>query len=483
VARRTLVVLIVLAASAACSGGAPATFAPTSEPATTTTGADTTTTGAPVAGGPGAPGVGDEYFPALGNGGYDVTHYDLQLRYDPESGNLDGTATVLATATSDLSSFNLDLSGLDVGSVTVDGAAASFSRIESELTLTPARPIRRADEFTVAVAYRGTPSPIPSTALGHTGWFTVDSGGAFTLNEPEGAESWYPVNDHLSDKATYSFGITVPEAFDVIANGESVGDVPADPGFVTHSFRVLHPMASYLASVNIGHFEFEQAQGPAGLLVRNAFADAVAAEASATFARQPEMIEYFASVFGPFPFEAYGAVVVDRDLGLALENQTLSLFGRDVVGAPAENETVAHELAHQWFGDSVTPSTWKDIWLNEGFATYAQWLWTEHAGGPTVDEQARTYVDAGFSPPGDPGPDDLFGGAVYIRGALTLHAVRLTVGDDAFFEMLRTWAGENRDSNVATPDFVALVNRIAGQDLEPLLTAWLYDPVQPGLPG
>ena len=303
---------------------------------------------------------------------------------------------------------------------TVNGVPATVERTGAELTVTPGEPLPTGDSFTVIVDYTGTPDPVESSALGHTGWFTVASGGAFTLNEPEGAESWYPANNHLRDKATYAFSVTVPQEYDVITNGEGVDDVAADPGFVTRRFRVLHPMASYLASVNIGHFTFEAHEGPHGLIVRNAYTQSVAAEASTTFARQPDMIEYFESVFGPFPFETYGAVVVDADLGLALENQTLSLFGRESAGSSPDGEVIAHELAHQWFGDSVTPEAWKDIWLNEGFATYAQWMWTEHIGGPSADEQARRYEGAGFGPPGDPGADDLFSGAVYIRGGMTL---------------------------------------------------------------
>ena len=482
--RRALVVFIALVLAAACSDdGGSSTDTTVAGPETTAAPETTTTTLPPIDPEAGAPGVGDPYFPGLGNGGYDVSHYDLQIRYEPDTEQLDGTTTIFATATDDLASFNLDLFGYEVSAVTVDGAAADFGRANRELTVTPAEPIRAGTTFTTAVAYAGVPDPVASNALGHTGWFTTDSKGTFTLNEPEGAEAWYPVNNHLSDKATYAFSVTVPEEYTVVTNGEGVNSEHAGPGYVTYISRMTSPMASYLASVNIGHLVVEVNEGPNGVVIRNAFAESLAEEATVAFSRQGEMIEFFNSVFGPYPFTIYGAMVVDRELGVALENQTLSLFGSDFANARPDDITIAHELAHQWFGDNVTPTTWKDIWLNEGFATYGQWLWAEHAGGPSVDSQARDYEGAGFGPAGDPGNENIFDGAVYIRGGMTLHTLRLTVGDDAFFEILRTWTAEYGGKNASTADFIALANRVSGTSVDALVNAWLYDPEQPELPG
>ena len=481
--RRAAALLAALVLAAACSdGGGSSSPTTVSDPATTAGPETTTTTLPPLDAQPGAPGVGDPYFPGLGNGGYDVTHYDLQLRYEPETEQLDGTTTIFAEATQDLSSFNLDLYGYEVRSVTVDGTAADFGRANRELTITPAGPIRTDTTFTVAINYAGVPEPVPSNALGHTGWFTTDSGGTFTLSEPEGAESWYPVNNHLSDKATYAFSVTVPEEYTVVTNGEGVNMEHAGPGYSTYISRMTSPMASYLASVGIGKLVVEVEEGPNGVLIRNAFAESLAEDASVAFSGQDEMMEFFNSQFGPYPFTVYGALVVDRELGVALENQTLSLFGEGFARADPNDITIAHELAHQWFGDHVTPTTWKDIWLNEGFATYGQWLWTEHAYGRSVDQLARDYEGAGFGPPGDPGNDNIFDGAVYIRGAMTLHALRLTVGDERFFEILRTWVTEYGGKNASTADFIALATRVSGQPVDQLINTWLYDEAQPELP-
>jgi aminopeptidase N len=247
------------------------------------------------------------------------------------------------------------------------------------------------------------------------------------------------------------------------------------------------PMATYLAIVVVGDLTFEDAGTTGGgVPVRNVYSDAVAGRAGPTFRRQGEMIDHFEALFGPYPFDAYGAVVVDADLFVALETQTMSLFGRDILGGG--EIVVAHELAHQWFGDAVSPSTWRDIWLNEGFATYAQWLWAEHRQLSTVAAQADESHDVlaatglGDLPPGDPGAVELFHPSVYERGALTLHALRTTIGDDAFFTTLRRWVAERSGSTASTDDFRALAEEVSGADLDALFQEWLYAPALPDLP-
>jgi aminopeptidase N len=339
------------------------------------------------------------------------------------------------------------------------------------------------------VDYGGVPEPIDSEALGEVGWTGTD-GGAFVLSEPEGASTWFPANDHPLDKAPFTVAVTAPDGLEVAANGLLQQKVPTGDGRTRWVFDQAGPMAPYLATVVIGQLVFEQAQGPNGVVVRNAFDESLATDASVDFARTPEMIEVFNGLFGPYPFAVAGAVVVDQFTGVALETQTMSLFGSEIVSGDRQGETIiAHELAHQWFGDSVSVARWQDIWLNEGFATYAQWLWDEHTGQGTADQAARGLAgamadneDLALPPPGDPGPDQLFAASVYERGALTVHALRLTVGDEAFFEILRTWTSEFADRSATTDDFIAVAERVSGRQLDDLFRSWLYEEPVPALP-
>ena len=477
-----------MAATAACSSGDDA--ADDSAPTTTTAEpSSTTSTTADVDPTVGATGVGDEYFPGLGNGGYQVERYVLALDVDPQAGTIDATATIEAVASEDLSGFHLDLIGLEVGEVSVDGEAAPASRDDRELLIELRDPIAAGDEFVVVVPYRGSPQPVVSEALGPVGWTPIGGGSSFVLSEPEGAATWFPANDHPSDKALFRFEITTPGGVDAAANGLLVSQEPTGAGGTRWVYESAHPMAPYLATVAIGGLTFEDAApGPDGLPIRNVYDDDIAPGAAATMARQGEMVDFFDGLFGPYPFEAYGALVMDVPTGVALETQTLSLFGNDIIDiGPIAEEIVAHELAHQWFGNSVSLQRWQDIWLNEGFATYAQWLWAEHARGTPIADIARgahsglDQTGFGDLPPGDPGPENLFAPSVYERGGLALHELRGQIGDDAFFSVLRRWASERADGNGTTEDFVALAEEVAGTQLDDVFDRWLYEPQLPDL--
>jgi aminopeptidase N len=421
---------------------------------------------------PGAPGLGDPYFPGAGNGGYDVARYALDLRWRPEAGRMDGRATITAKATQDLSSFTLDLVGMTATGATVDGRPAATRAGGRELRVTPATALADGARFTVVVRYRGTPHRVATVDPVDPGWFADEEGDVYTVFEPDGAATLFPANDHPSDKATYRFRVTAPERLAVVANGRLVATT-RDGGERTWVFDAPDPMASYLVQVAIGNLEVTRGTGPGGVPLR----DAVDADAPrpglGALHEVGAMVDFYDDLFGPFPFVTYGALVVDQPLGFALETQTLTIFGWNAVGRPA---VVAHELAHQWFGDAVSPGTWRDIWLNEGFATYAEWLWVEHAGGASLAESARQVASQATAydvPPADPGPARLFSSTVYDRGALTLYVLRSTIGDDEFDALLHAWVERYGGRSAVTADFEALAEEVSGEELTPLFDAWL----------
>ncbi|GAA2723376.1 M1 family metallopeptidase [Cellulomonas aerilata] len=678
---RTVTVLIAMLALLAPLGGAAAAH-----------------TRAPREFTAGAAGVGDPYFPLDGNGGYDVDHYDLDLRYDPASDVLSGRATITAQATQDLSAFNLDLVGLAVRSVEVDGRVATWVRDAGELTVTPSRGLRERSRFHVVVVYDGVPQTL-DTPFGPMGFVHTDDG-ALVLGQPHAAATWFPANDHPADAASLTVTVDVPEGLTAVSNGVLRSQDTAD-GWTTWTWHAREPMASYLTVLAIGRFTIDEyradgvrfwdaidpslfkaeprtggraaiagtgdlafkrlartltvptggatvsfwvdrdtealfdyflvearpvgtdewttlrdanghttqgmgfscpfwlAQHPflthyqstpvapdepcaptgstgewwaatgrsdgyeqwsvdladyAGGAVEIAltyvtddvvtrpgpvvddvvvstgegstsFEDdgdpldgwtvtgppegsppstsdwvvgtaadvppATGEAAREAFARQPEIIDFLEDLFGRYPFRAAGGIVDDvPQIGFALETQTRPVYGDSVFSDPVFAEVViVHELAHQWTGDDLRLGRWRDIWLNEGFATYAEWLWLEREGRQKADESFGFVAGLPADDPfwsvtiGDPGPDELFSGAVYQRGAMTLHALRREIGDEAFFELLRRWPRSQRGDTVSTAELVDLATRVSGRDLDAFFRTWLFTPAKPaGLP-
>jgi aminopeptidase N len=439
----------------------------------------------------GSPGLGDSLYPDFGNGGYDVQHYTLDITVnDVAASDLTAVTTIDARATQGLSSFNLDFIGFDVTDITVNGESADYSRKGQELTVTPLKPLLQNQSFTTVVHYSGSPEEMQSVALPvPTGWVTFP-GGSFVLSEPDGSANFYPVNDHPLDKATYTFKITVPKPFQVAANGDLINT--ADNGDTsTFVFEESAPMASYLATIDIAKFSTEKMKSETGIPIRNYYSADLPESIRKPFARQGEMLDYFSSIYGPYPFDVYGSLVMNTEFGSALENQTMSIFGIDMID-PSDVEgtelTVAHEMSHQWFGDSVSVADWSDIWLNEGFATYSEGLWIEHLHGrEALDSWIKSQYarEAGSSnpPPGEPPANDLFNDTVYVRGGLTLHALRLEVGDEDFFKIMKTYFERYKNGNASTKDFIAVAEEVSGKDLADFFNGWLYEDKMPPIPG
>nr|WP_245577319.1 M1 family metallopeptidase [Actinoplanes globisporus] len=433
---------------------------------------------------PGAPGAGDPYFPTYGNGGYDVSGYDLNIRYDPGGKQLTGTATITATATQNLSRFDLDLAHLSAKSVKVDSRTATSAADGNELVITPAKGIVKGKAFTVVVDYGGTPGQLANKTLGDGGWLSGPDS-ALALGQPESASTWFPVNDHPSDKATFRLAMTVPDGLAVLSIGVP-GPSSTAAGWTTWRWTESSPLASYLSTVIIGKYRVTTTTHDGKPMV-TAVPDSLPANgpAAQSMARTGEIADFLATKFGPYPFDAYGGIVVDDNrIRYALETQSRPAYGQAFFSAGPNPTVVAHELAHQWFGDSVALERWQDIWLNEGFATYAEWLWQEHDGTESIQENFdRTYASFDWTQtPGDPGVAHLFGDAVYNRGGMTVYALRKTIGDAAFDKLLTTWTSRFRDGNADTDDMIKLAEQLSGKDLGAFFQAWLYGKSAPAKP-
>jgi aminopeptidase len=439
----------------------------------------------------------DPYLPSQGNSGYRVSRYELDLAYKVVGNALTGRAAITAVATEERSVLRFDLAdGLRVGKVSVATVGAAqladpkapaakagpqpkikHAHRDGKLAVTLAEPLPAGAAFVVAISYSGKPGPVRSR-WGEVGFEELTEG-AMVASQPNGAPSWFPCDDHPSSKASYRISITTDSPFTAIANGALVSRKTRSSQ-TTWVYEMPKPTPTYLVTLQIGAYaQAELAKSPVPI---RAFYPAKHRDAvKARFAVQKKIVEVFERLFGPYPFASYGIVVTGDDLEIPLEAQGISIFGPNLLGPGWDSERlVAHELAHQWFGNSLTLGQWRDIWLHEGFACYAEWLWSENSGGPTAGAHAHAHYSRLARQPdtisiADPGPMGLFDDRVYKRGALALHALRRHLGDTAFFMLLRTWTTEHAYGTVTTEQFIDTAARFGDNGARPLLESWLYN--------
>jgi aminopeptidase N len=428
---------------------------------------------------------GEPYAPASGDTGWSALHYDLELEYRMATNRLDAVARISGRAERELTAISLDLVGLKASRVSLDGERRTqHVQRPGRLTVKPASPIAAGQDFALEIAYAGSPAPRRSP-WGLVGWEELEDG-VIVASQPTGAPTWYPCNDRPSDKATYRIRVTTEQGYRVVATGALVEETTRS-GRTSRTFDCRVPVASYLTTVQIGRYVRRATVHDEVPLVAF-YPPALEQRVLADLAPLPRMLACFVERFGPYPFDDYTVVVTADDLEIPLESVAGAVFGANLIdGRGGEERLVAHELAHQWFGNSVGVAGWQHIWLNEGLACYAEWLWSEAAGHETTDALAREHHARLARLPqdivlGDPGPALMFDDRIYKRGALLVHALRLELGDVRFFGLLHDWTALRVHATATTADFRRLAGKIADAPLDALFDAWLQERALPPLP-
>ncbi|MGV9884215.1 M1 family metallopeptidase [Streptomyces sp. NPDC003006] len=441
---------------------------------------------------PGAPGLGDPMFPLDGNGGYRVDRYYLDFDWQAPKTPFEATTTIRATSTQALSRFNLDFAGNTLHAVTVNGSKAGASREGDELTVTPKSPIREGVSFTVKVTYTADPTQTRhrDDAIEDYGWIPTPDG-AVVYPQPNGARLIFPANDHPSRRAPITFRITTPGDRTAVANGKLVSRTQAPGGRVRWTYDSEQPLSTQLVQLAVGKFELVDSEGPGGLPLRDVVPEALVEPTAEYRKLTPDHLKWLEERLGPYPFDRYGVLVGDTDLGVALETQTLSLVPKaDLLGTKVDAErNLVHELTHQWFGDSVALKSWSDLWVSEGHARFYERLYSEANGGDSFEAAMKTAYAAhdqwreDFGAPAEPTEPNLFKRMRYDGSALVLYALREQVGDAAFQKIERAWVSGFKGRAASTQDFVDLASKVAGEDLEGFLRPWLYGAKTPPMPG
>ncbi|OLZ70254.1 zinc metalloprotease [Streptomyces sp. IMTB 2501] len=446
---------------------------------------------------PGPETLGDPVFPALGNDGYCVSSYLLDLAYDPTTKLVESTATLRIRTTAALTRFSLDALGLDVRSVSVCDSPAGWEQADEKLRITPARPLPENAAATVRVTY----SADPRRTLPHTAWVPTPDGFAI-CPQPNSAHTVFPCNDHPSDKAAFSFRLTVPAGLSAVANGLLTGTETLDDGRTAYTYRSLSPIATELVQITVGDYVIKDRQGPHGLPLRDVVPSARAAALEPALALTPGLVTWLEDRLGAFPFETYGLLPCNSDDPKAfdftgLETQTLTLYKPNFLLQEEKKigSHMMHELVHSWFGNLVSPATWADLWLNEGHADFYGLLyryergWTDSLGYSTFEDRMKYTYGLGDQWRHDSGPVaapnavNLFDSQRYTGGVLVLYALRQVVGEDVFHTIERAFLDRYRNSSATTEDYIAIASEISGQDLSGFLRDWLYGTKTPRMPG
>lgn len=433
-------------------------------------------------------GLGDPMAPLLGNGGYDVTDYELALAWNPETLRMTGTAEITATAPEGLDAFNLDATGFTVQSVTVDNQPADFRHEDPELQVTPQTPVP-SGEFVVRVDYVMPLDSFPSTLVrSDVGWVNAEGGAAYVRSEPDGAHTWFPANDHPLDKARFTVIITVPDTMIAFASGALAR---TERGVDTTTYRwdtgtavAPHTMTAGFAQAAL--VTDEVASGGTGIRIRHVLPPDLADKPPAALAKIDDIIAFLEQRYGRFPYKDYGVVVVDGQ-DLALPTHTWSIVTRQVLQSDDAELRLAADIGRHWFGDSVAVASWSDVWLSTAFGTYSSWMWLQRNVGLNALELtakgARAKVKNSVWPPPDaPVAGDIYSGSVFLHGAITLHAMRLKMGDQSFFGMLQAFHTEHEGGNASTADFLDAVADAGGGSLLVFVDAWLHNDSLPGFP-
>ncbi|AHH98892.1 aminopeptidase N [Kutzneria viridogrisea] len=453
---------------------------------------------------PGASGIGDPIWPTTGNGGYCVERQWLSFDFAADLGSYNATSRLRLRASQTLSQFDLDLLGPEVRAVEVDGKPAAWQTTpEGKLVITPPTPVREGATFTTTVTVFNTAPDLiknpPTPENLHNGLFHM--GDFIELhNQPAGARRVLAVDDHPSAKAPTSVAITTSGAVNSVANGRLASTTTAGDR-TTRVFDEPRPLATELLQVGVGPFTVTHRRGPGGIDLRYALPSTQSAtilpQLDTTF---PAAIEFLERQLGPFPGRIAGTYATPT--GGALETQGLTWLNSGQLtpeGFPRNgtDSIIAHEITHEWFGDSVSPARWSDLWLNEGHARFYEWQWDEAHGHSTVDEQMREAYRTHrswlgkFGPIAAPDPASFnnsegrpFASGAYEGGALALYALRQHVGAETFQRIERAWVTENHDKVADTSKFIGTASRVAGQDLGPFLRSWLYAAgTLPAMPG
>jgi aminopeptidase N len=427
----------------------------------------------------------DPFFPTFGNNGIDVVRYGLDLDVTPTTGQLNAWAVLDILAEKELTRFALDLHALKVSKVTVNGIPAGFGQTNDKLIIAPRRAIPKGMLFRVYISYSGVPDAIedPTDPRFDLGWFKYRNA-TYVVSEPIGASTFFPANDEPTDKARFKISVTVPSPYGGIANGKLVSyrAIGAKRHFV---WEMDQPMTTWLATVHVNRFKVRVTRAHTGTPVTVFYTAATPQSDVDNYALAAKMLPFFERLIGPYPFETYGSVVVDDPLlYYALETQTVSTFPLGF----ADEEVVAHELAHQWFGNSASVAKWEDLWIAEGAATYFEMLWPNRNNLPAFDKAMRKLhriaVRDKIGPAVVDAPEEMFSDRTYVRGSLALYALRLTVGDRTFFSILRTFVTTYRGRNATSQDFIRIAVSVSGNgSVAALLHDWLYEDPVPPLPG